>query len=406
MKYKLLLLLCFFTVAFLTETEASARKKKKETAKTPVKKESAYDKLFKKDHTQAKGLINLHRVDNKLYFELPLQLLGKDMLLGSTVTEISDNGDAIVGQKPKEPLHIQFTMIDSTIQLRQIFNYSITRPEDKNIANAIEKANIGAIIGVYKVEAYNPDSTAVVFDITKLFVGDNKDLEPIDDYGANSYGVYLVRSSRFQQDKSFLGEIKAFEDNVLVRSHLSYECDIRGGQNYYEYKKPLTVVATRSIVLLPEIPARPRIANPPVGIFPTIKIQYTNTDNKAVNVFYANRWRLEPSDEIAFKKGQLVEPKKPIVFYIDDNFPDMWKKYIHMAVEDWNLAFEKIGFKKAIIAKDFPKDDPEFDPDNLKYSCVRYAPTWMANAMGPSWTYLSQLDQLTVQLALYPYRRG
>ena len=133
MKYKLLLLLCFFTVAFLTETEASARKKKKETAKTPVKKESAYDKLFKKDHTQAKGLINLHRVDNKLYFELPLQLLGKDMLLGSTVTEISDNGDAIVGQKPKEPLHIQFTMIDSTIQLRQIFNYSITRPEDKNI---------------------------------------------------------------------------------------------------------------------------------------------------------------------------------------------------------------------------------------------------------------------------------
>ena len=186
MKYKLLLLLCLFTAAFLTETEASARKKKKETAKTPVKKESAYEKLFKKDHIQAKGLINLHRVDNKLYFELPLQLLGKDMLLGSTVTEISDNGDAIVGQKPKEPLHIQFTIIDSTIQLRQIFNYSITRDEDKNIANAIEKANIGAIIGVYKVEAYNPDSTAVVFNITKLFVGDNKDLEPIDDYGAFS----------------------------------------------------------------------------------------------------------------------------------------------------------------------------------------------------------------------------
>ena len=386
MKYKLLLLLCLFTAAFLTETEASARKKKKETAKTPVKKESAYEKLFKKDHIQAKGLINLHRVDNKLYFELPLQLLGKDMLLGSTVTEISDNGDAIVGQKPKEPLHIQFTMIDSTIQLRQIFNYSITRDEDKNIADAIEKANIGAIIGVYKVEAYNPDSTAVVFNITKLFVGDNKDLEPIDDYGANTYGGYLSRNSRFQQDKSFLGEIKAFEDNILVRSHLSYECDIRGGQSYYEYKKPLTVVATRSIVLLPEIPARPRIADPRVGIFPTIKIQYTNTDNKAKNVFYANRWRLEPSDEIAFRQGKLVEPKKPIVFYIDDNFPELWKKYIHLAVEDWNLAFEKIGFKKAIIAKNFPKDDPEFDPDNLKYSCVRYAPTWMANAMGPSWT--------------------
>ena len=374
MKYKLLLLLCFFTVAFLTETEASARKKKKETAKTPVKKESAYDKLFKKDHTQAKGLINLHRVDNKLYFELPLQLLGKDMLLGSTVTEISDNGDAIVGQKPKEPLHIQFTMIDSTIQLRQIFNYSITRSEDKNIANAIEKANIGAIIGVYKVEAYNPDSTAVVFDITKLFVCDNKDLEPIDDYGANTYGGYLVRSSRFQQDKSFLGEIKAFEDNVLVRSHLSYECDIRGGQNYYEYKKPLTVVATRSIVLLPEIPARPRIADPRVGIFPTIKIQYTNTDNKAVNVFYANRWRLEPSDEIAFKKGQLVEPKKPIVFYLDTLMPESWTKYVRAGIEEWNKAFERIGFKNVLRAVPFPGTS-DFDAGNIQHSVIRYSPT-------------------------------
>lgn len=386
MKYKLLLLLCFVTVAFLTNTEVSAMQKKKEKAKTPVKKESDYDKLFKKDHVQAKGLITLHRVGDKLYFELPLNLLGKDMLIGSTVTEISDNGDAIVGQKPTEPINVQFTKIDSTIQLRKIEINSITNDKDQNIAAAIKQGSIGAIVGLYKIEAWNADSTAVVFDMTKFFVGDNKDLEPIDPYGANTYGGLMNRNSRFQSDKSFLGEIKSFKDNIIVRSHLSYECDIQYGRDYYEYKKPLTVVATRSIILLPENPARPRVGDPRVGIFPTWKLKFSNDDNRAENKFYANRWRIEPADEAAFKSGKLVEPKQPIIFYVDNNFPEMWKKYIMKGVEDWNLTFEKIGFKNVVQARPFPTNDPEFDPDNIKYSCIRYAPTWMANAMGPSWT--------------------
>lgn len=253
MKCKLLLLY-FLAAAFLIETNASPRKKKKNTDTVTHKTETAYEKLFKKGETKVEGLITLHRVNNQLYFEFPLQLLNKEMLLGSTVSEISDNGDAIVGQKPKDPLHIQFTKIDSTIQLRQIFNRSITRDKDVNIAQAIKQANIGAILDVYEIEAYNPDSTAIVFNVTRLFVGDNKALEPIDEYGANTYSGYYTRNSRFQSDKSFLGEIKAFKDNVIIKSHLSYECDIRGGQDYLEYKKPLTVLATRSLILLPEIP--------------------------------------------------------------------------------------------------------------------------------------------------------
>ena len=386
MKCKLFLLLCFLGVAFVMETDASQRKKKKATDETTEVKESAYDKLFKKEHVVAKGLITLHRMDNKLYFELPLKLLNKDMLLGSTITEISDNGDGLVGQKPTEPLHIQFTQVDSNIQIRQIFRYSITRKEDVNIERALEKANIGAIIGAYKIEAWNPDSTAAVIDVTDFFVSDNKAIEPIDPYGANVYGGMLTRNVTFKSDKSFLGEVKAFEDNVIVRSHLSYECTIPYGQYYVEYEKPLTVVATRSIILLPEEPARPRIADPRVGIFPTGKIKYTNTDNRVTAQYYANRWRLEPSDEAAYRAGKLVEPKKPIVFYIDNNFPEPWVKYVYAGVEDWNEAFEAIGFKNAIQARPFPTDDPEFDPDNIKYSCVRYAPTWMANSMGPSWT--------------------
>ena len=386
MKCKLFLLLCFLSVAFVVDVDASSRKKKKDETKATEKKESAYDKLFKKEHVVAKGLITLHRVDDKLYFELPLNLLNKDMLLGSTISEISDNGDGLVGQKPTEPLHIQFTKVDSNIQIRQIFRYSITRKEDQNIERALEKANIGAILGAYKIEAYSPDSSAVVFDVTKFFVSDNKAIEPIDPYSANTYGGMLGRRATFQSERSFLGEVKAFEDNVVIRSHLSYLCTISWGQRYFEYDKPLTVVASRSIILLPEEPARPRIADPRVGIFPTGKIKYTSDDNRASTVYYANRWRIEPSDEAAYRAGKLVEPKKPIVFYIDNNFPESWVKYVHAGVEDWNKAFEAIGFKNAVQARPFPTDDPEFDPDNIKYSCVRYAPTWMANSMGPSWT--------------------
>lgn len=388
MKHKLYVLICILSVTLFSDITAAERKKKKDEEKTSAKKENAYDKLFdKKSHIKAEGLITLHKVDGKLYFEFPLNLLNKDMLIASTITETSDNGDGLVGQKPMDPIHVQFTKIDSTIQLRLIDGLSITTKEgNDNIERALAKSNIGSILGNYKVLAYNADSSAVVFETTEFFAGDNKQLDVIDPYGANTYGGYLNRQSTFQSDKSFLEGIKAFKDNVAIRSVLSYKCTIIYGRSYIEYEKPLTILATRSIILLPETPARPRIADPRIGIFPTGKIKYTNKDNRAKVVYFSNRWKLEPSDEATFKAGKLVEPKKPIVFYIDNNFPEMWKKYISMGIEDWNLAFEKIGFKNAVQTRPFPTDDPEFDPDNIKYSCVRYAPTPMANAMGPSWT--------------------
>ncbi len=386
MKYKFLLLLCLsITIGIVSNVEAKSKKKDKtEKTEEAPKKETPYEKLLGKDHPKAEGLINLHRIKDKLYFEMPLSLMGKAMLLGSTVSEISDPGDATVGSKPTEPLMVYFTKEDTTVLLRQDFNVSITN--DKNIAKAIEQSNIGAILNVFAIKAFNEDSTAVVFDVTDLFVGDNKDLNPLDPYGANTYGGLLSRTSRFQSDKSFLDSFKAFEDNIMVKSYLSYECDIRGGRDYYEYKKPVTALVTRTLILLPEEPMEPRTGDPRLGIFPSYRLKFANDEDRAKYVYYANRWRLEPSDEEAYKSGKLVEPKKPIVFYLDDAFPEFWAKNIKEGVERWNLAFEKIGFKNAVQVLPFPKDDPEFDPDNMKYSCIRYSPVWTANAMGPSWT--------------------
>lgn len=389
MNYKLLVLMCLLSVGVLTNVDAKSKKKQsKEETTTPIKKQTAYDKLFSKPHPKAEGLITLHKIGSKLYFEMPIKLMNRAMLLGSTVSEISDAGDATVGSKPLEPLMVFFTKIDSTVQMRQDFNKSITTEKEKEISSAIAKSNIGAIHSLFKIEAYSPDSLSVVFDVTKLFVGDRKDMSPLDEYSANTYGGLATRVARFQADKSFLGEFKSFSDNVMIRSHLSYECDLRYGKNVLQDKKPVTAVVARTLILLPEVPMQPRTADPRIGIFPSYMLQYTSDESRATYVFYANRWRLEPSDEQAFMRGEKVEPKKPIVFYIDSDFPESWVASIKAGIERWNEPFEKVGFKNAVQARKYPtkEEDKDFDPDNIKYSCIRYSPIGVANAMGPSWT--------------------
>lgn len=150
---------------------------------------------------------------------------------------------------------------------------------------------------------------------------------------------------------------------------------------------PFTAIMTRSIILLPDEPMRPRISDVRIGYFPLRKHIYTEKMDELKKVDYIQRWRIEPKDEDVerYRNGELVEPKKPIVWYIDPAIPERWRKYIKLGVEDWQAAFEEIGFKNAIVAKDYPVDDPNFDPDDIRYSCYRYITTETANSMGPAW---------------------
>ena len=176
--------MCFLFSAFSYPTMA---KKKKETM-TLKKAQTAYDKLFKSATCQTvKGMITLHKMEGKVYFEFPIELFNKEMLLGSTIEETCDNGDGIVGQKPHYPLHIYFTKIDSAVQMRYVFNASITQPEDKNIQNAIQKSNIGAIIKNFPIKCWNNDKSAVIFDVTNFFISDMPTIDPFDPFG----GKYL-----------------------------------------------------------------------------------------------------------------------------------------------------------------------------------------------------------------------
>ncbi len=390
-KTVLLLLCCGLTAGVLggatPASAASKKRKKKDKTEQPAAKPkpSEYEKLFKEKHDVADGMIRLHKIKGKLYFEFPLELLGRDMLLGSTVSEISDNGDAVIGSKPTEPLWVRFTKTGDKVQIRKMVRDNVTDAASPNIARSLEANGIGAILKSYDIAAWSPDSCAVVFNATDLFVGDIKALTPFDPYGENLRYGQVTRTSNFQSERSFLGEIRAFDDNVVIRSHLSYTYTLKAGSSVIASDVPFTAVMTRSLVLLPEKPYEPRFVDSRMSVFPTGKILFSEREQQARLLCYANRWRLEPSDVEAYRRGEQVTPKKPIIFYIDPDFPESWRQPIFDAVNQWNEPFERIGFKGAVEARAYPTDDPEFDPDNIKYSCIRYAPIGISNAMGPSW---------------------
>ena len=373
----------FLVPCVLDSAYAGDRKKKKkkgeteQVAPTPKKPETKYEKLFKgKKHDIYRGdFITIHRADDKIYFEYPLKYMGREVLIAATPSSTSNPELVNIGYKAGEPIHVKFVMEDSTIYMKNC--ETGTSVDATNEMREAAKLNfIDVPVLKLKMEAYNPDSTAVIFDATKV-LGDKR-LDPVV---GGMMGMDV--SANAKSDLASIGKIKAFEDNVSVEMRGVYSCSA----SFLMFSFPLGDVAintVKSILLLPEEKMKPRILDPRIGVFPTGKRNISPKEGAQYYAF-ANRWRLEPKDWEAWERGELVEPVKPIVYYLDPTFPENWKPAIRQGVLDWNAAFEAIGFKNAIQVKDFPTNDTTFDPDNLKYSCIRYVPSGVANAMGPSW---------------------
>ena len=407
---KINILLCMMLSIFCLSTISSSamidKKKKKKNAATELveekkqtpKKLSKYEKLFKgKKHEEAiGGLLSLHKVDNNVYLEIPLSTLGKDMLIAATTTETSDNLVATNGYKSVDPIHVCFTLKDSLVEMRQI-NAKISYDRESEREKQVMAQNyINPVIEGFEVLAYTPDSSAILINMTSLFTGENEKVTPI------SKGTYpLIIRASINRSLVSVESIKAFDDNVSVKTALSYKVTAKYAKTTLFEDKPVSIKATWSILVLPEERMRPRISDSRVGVFLTLKQQIPGEDNGFKNYSLANRWRLEPCNIVAYKNGELVEPVKPIVFYIDPLFPDTWKTAICEGILRWNQAFEKIGFKNAIQVRDFPQDDPSFDPDNLKYSCIRYVPSLTQNAMGPSWVDPTTGEILNASILIY-----
>lgn len=350
------------------------------------KKPSKYEKTFIKDKTCETascegGFMTVHKVKGKIYLELPLEYLGREMLIASTVTKSSDAELASIGYKPTKPLHVKFTKVDSTIFMNQVTVQPDYNKQDKYMARAVELSGLDPVLNSWSMTCWNKDSSAVVFDATALLAGDYAKLAPIK----SKSGLISTTASYNGDGRAFEG-VKAFKDNVTVKSLLSYHVTTKAlGLLTLKDKAPVSVGVTRTILLLPEKKMRSRMADTRVGIFLTEKVDLDADVDAIKNYSVINRWNVQPSDSAAWKRGELVEPVKPIVFYLDDAFPELWREPAKKGVLRWNKAFEAIGLKNVLQVKDFPTDDPEFDPDNLKYSCIRYVPSPVANAMGPSW---------------------
>lgn len=347
------------------------------------KKKSDYEKLFdgKKYQTAAGGFITIHKIGAKLYFELPLKMMDRELLLTSAITQSSDNNTCINGYKA-DPLHFRFAKNDSLVYLRKINTSFIPQEDfDSRMKGLIDQNFSDPFLEKFKIVAYNKDSSAVVFETTNLMLNTSEPyLAPI-----SRGNEHVEITPSFNKRLSTVRSIKSFDDNISVVCQFGgrYSTQVN---NVNTVKDALfTILSTRSILLLPEVKMRPRKSDLRLGTFLTSKQEIPSDGNVFERCSFANRWNLVPSDIDAYRQKKLTTPVKPIVFYIDSLFPESWLDAIRKGTLRWNKAFEKIGFADAIQVRDFPKNNPDFDADNLKYSCIRYVASGVENAQGPSW---------------------
>lgn len=370
---------------------------------TAEDKQSKYDKTFGPDKNcitaQCEdGFMTLHKAKGKLYAELKLEYFDRAVLIASTITGSSAADLAAVGYKPTEPIYAKFTMADTSVFLNEITTKPDYDPEDTAMKRAVMLSNADPVLTSFPFLCYNNDSTAVVFDISKFFTGKNDRLAPVKSGVSNGITITATQNNALSTTK----EIKAFKDNVTIKNSLSYQVTADFMKLLLlKHNEPLTVDVTRTILLLPETGMRPRMADTRVGIFNVQRQAMNGVRDEIGRYSVIMKWDVQPSDTAAWLRGELVEPVKPIIYYLDNSFPELWKEPARKGILRWNKAFEAIGFKNAIQVRDFPTDDPEFDPDNLKYSCVRYVPSIISNAMGPSWCNPSTGEIINASVIVY-----
>lgn len=356
----------------------SEETEKSDSTKADNDGKKSYADVITSEAETSKGLMDIHKVKDKYYLEIPYTLMGKPMLLASKVSSISDNADVIAGQMPTDPLLVEWSCDEENVYLLDADVRAVC-DSTESIYKGVVLNYMKPVMKSFSIKAVNTDSTAVVIDVSKFFCANEQYMSPFipaSPFDAIFGGPKLKGS--FEPDMSAILSFNAFPKNIVFKTRMVYTVS----------DAPFTAIMSVSMIRLPDTPMRPRYADHRIGYFTNSQIEYSENKDRSEILRYINRWNLapKPEDMEKYKNGELVEPEKPIVYYVDDAFPEKWRKYLKEGIEDWQMAFEEIGFKNAIVARDYPKDDPDFNPDDIRYSCLRYASTRIANAMGPSWT--------------------
>ena len=374
----LIMVLPFQGQAGISENKSS----EKDKTEQKDKKEENDSDSFKKSLTEAEvhqGLMDIYlNKDGKLYLALPDSVYGADLMLVSRVNGISHTKDLVAGEMNVNPIVIKFTKDHNNVYMHIVQDQAEINPGDP-IAASYQRNFIDPIVKGFKIKSSEEGKDFI--EMTDFFKGNEKLISPIKDLNPIAMLLSGKKSidATYYEDGSSITSVKAFPDNVMIESRLAFTTD-----KVYE---PYTVSMSRSIIKLPDTPMKPRLQDNRVGYFYEAKKLYSSDIDGTKDYQIIDRFRMEPKEEDleAYFSGKLVEPKQKIIFYVDSAFPDKWRGAVKEGIEYWNKGFEAAGFKNAIEARDYPKDDPTFDADDIRKNCVRYCLTPTANAMGPSY---------------------
>lgn len=360
--------------------EANAEKKamlaKKEKADKLKKQQiQPYSKVVTKEAKTDEGLFKIHTIDDKYLYEIPDSLFDREMLM---VTRIAKTASGLGFGGGKENTQVLRWQVKNKKVLLRVVSNKVVADKSLPVHEAVVNSNFEPILYAFPIKAFSKDSTATVIDVTDLY---KKDVNSLG-LSVNTKKNYKV--TRLDDSKSYIESLKSYPLNIEARHVKTYYA---GNPPSNSSTGTISIEMNNSMILLPKTPMKRRYFDKRVGWFTSSQTDYGLEAQKSKKVTYLDRWRLEVKDEDIekFKRGELVEPKKQIVYYIDRATPVKWRTYIKQGIEDWQTAFEAAGFKNAIIAKDPPsiEEDPEWTPEDARYSVVRYLASPIPNANGP-----------------------
>lgn len=370
----------FFVVSCSTTKKTSktppAATAVSEAGKKPGKNDiQPYNKVITKDAQSNPGLFTVHKINETYFYEIPDSLLEREMLMVTRIAKTA-SGLGFGGGKQAEQVY-RWQKKGKKILLRMV-SHNVVANDSLPIHEAVVNSNFEPVLFSFPIKAIGKDSLSTVIEVTDLFM---KDVKP---FGLPDRSRKQYKVTRLDGELSYIESIKSYPLNIESRHVKTYNASEPPSN---AASGAISIEMSNSMILLPKEPMKRRIFDQRVGWFTSRQIDYGLDAHESKTVTYLDRWRLEVKDEDIekFKRGELVEPKKQIVYYIDRATPQQWRQYIKQGIEDWQVAFEAAGFKNAIIAKDppTPEEDPGWSPEDIRYSVVRYLASPIPNANGP-----------------------
>ncbi len=337
----------------------------------------SFSSILSGSYSTDSGLFTVYTTGESTYYSLPDTLFGRDMLLVVRIVGVPEGYSAYTGagSKVSEKM-IRWERSGDRIFMRAAGSTAVA-DSSLPVATSVRMNNLEPIIASFEIAGRGEEKGSYLIDVTSFLLEDHPSTTPLSTGLRKEYAV-----RRLDKGRSLIDTVRAFPFNVEAHYTLTFEASEAPGWR----NGAITFGMNQSIVLLPKEPMRKRTFDPRVGWFRIGQTDFGSDEQGVVDRYYLRRWRLEPSDPEAYARGELVEPVKPIVYYIDPATPMKWRPWFRKGIEDWNEAFEVAGFRNAIVARDVPtrEEDPDFSLDDVRNSSVRWVANSTRNAMGPS----------------------